>query len=219
MINISKEFKNRLYKTDIYRVLCNIRGTRRTDLPSDFMKNKPQPQSLDNMSPKTLRSDAGLLLIWLNSSHRVPDCIIVIQIAPFAWFLFFFHHHLEQSSSWRFSWHPLKNPPRVGLTRRPRFGPPSPGLSYPKFPPLISSGWPGGCRTLVPSSRRSSATWETTESILTVCPITARLTCQTKGEVGIIICTTLEVPTMSHPITFTFQMLRGRNETNTDRVV
>lgn len=90
MINISKEFKNRLYKTDIYRVLCNIRGTRRTDLPSDFMKNKPQPQSLDNMSPKTLRSDAGLLLIWLNSSHRVPDCIIVIQIAPFAWFLFFF---------------------------------------------------------------------------------------------------------------------------------
>lgn len=51
---------------------------------SDFMKNKSTPQSLDTVSPKTLRSDASLHLIWLNSFRRVLDCIIVIQIAPFA---------------------------------------------------------------------------------------------------------------------------------------
>ncbi len=64
----------------------SIDDKRQTDrqIDSDFMKNKSMPQSLDTVSPKTLRSDAGLHLIWPNSSRRVLDCIIVIQIAPFA---------------------------------------------------------------------------------------------------------------------------------------
>lgn len=43
-----------------------------------------QPHSLDTISPKTLRSDAGRHLIWPNSSRCLLDCVIVIQIAPFA---------------------------------------------------------------------------------------------------------------------------------------
>lgn len=58
----------------------------------------------------------------------------------------------------------------LALRRRLRSGPPSPGLSHPEFPPPTSSGWRDGCRTLGPSSRRSSAAQETEQ----MCETTSR---------------------------------------------
>lgn len=55
-----------------------------TDRQSDFVKNKSQSIIRYYFTQNTLRSDADLHLIWPNSSHRVLDCIIVIQITSFA---------------------------------------------------------------------------------------------------------------------------------------
>ncbi len=116
--------------------------------------------------------------------------------------------------SFFFSRHP-RNPPRLrALRRRPRSGPPTPGLSYPEFPPQTSSGWPAGCPTLAPSSPRSSAAQETAEK-LRVCE---RLTCQ--AELEIIICyhDDNNERLQRRPVTVTSRGLRGRNETDTNRV-
>lgn len=53
-----------------------------TDLQS--VKNKSQSIIRYYFTQNTLRSDADLHLIWPNSSRRVLDCIIVIQITSFA---------------------------------------------------------------------------------------------------------------------------------------
>ena len=61
---------------------------------------------------KALRSDAGLHLIWPNSSRRILDCVIVIQIALFAFETPFFLSSppIKKDDQKGSPWHPWKTP-------------------------------------------------------------------------------------------------------------
>lgn len=97
-----------------------------------------------DFTPNAPRSAA-----WFHQIHPAASLI--------AW-LSFKSSHLHFPRLFRRGYPPLALPMVfVRLRLRPRSGPPSLALSCPGSPRLFSWGWPGGCRTLVPSSRRSSA--------------------------------------------------------------
>lgn len=86
---------------------------------------------------------------WFDQIHPAASLI--------AWLSFKFSH-LHFPRLFRCRYPPLTQlMVFIGLRLRPHSGPPSLALSCPGSPRLFSGGWPGGCRTLVPSSRRSSA--------------------------------------------------------------